>query len=215
MKADLSDVRVVSWDLDGTLYSRARLKAAVARHFLAAPLQRWSELRALLRRQRASARVRTTGGYSTAPSAADVALEARWLGPALRRVGPHEGVHEALGLVRRAGLPQVLFSDFTAGFKLAALGVEHYFDAVYEGELLGALKPNPLGLTRIASDLGVSIGAVLHIGDRPDTDEAAALAAGARCLILGRDVPDFPSLAKVLSTIMTKPSPRVPIVSLG
>jgi FMN phosphatase YigB (HAD superfamily) len=46
----------------------------------------------------------------------------------------------------------------------------------------------------IASDFRVPAASILHIGDRAETDAAAARAAGCRCLILGRDFRDFGSL---------------------
>ena len=52
------------------------------------------------------------------------------------------------------------------------------FSVVISCRTLGALKPLPDGLHAAASQLGVPVSELLHVGDRWDTDGRAAAAAG-------------------------------------
>ena len=81
-------LEVVSWDVDGTLYSLPRLRLAVARYALAHPGQ-WRELVELERWRAAMDRARRAGGrLAPYPGRARVReLERRWYGEALGVVG--------------------------------------------------------------------------------------------------------------------------------
>jgi HAD superfamily hydrolase (TIGR01549 family) len=126
------------------------------------------------------------------------AFERELLFPALASIGPRPGVPEVLARLATRGLTQVVFSDYPAEQKLRALGLDGHFARCYAGETLAAPKPSPTGLRAIARDFSLAPGEVLHIGDRPETDAAAAEAFGCRSLILGRDFPDFRTLARAL-----------------
>jgi HAD superfamily hydrolase (TIGR01549 family) len=84
-----------------------------------------------------------------------------------------------------------VLSDRDAAYKLDALGLQNIFTSVYVGEALGFVKPHPELFKRIASDFEVPTSSILHIGDRSETDERAAQAAGCRSLIFGRDFMSF------------------------
>jgi FMN phosphatase YigB (HAD superfamily) len=60
----------------------------------------------------------------------------------------------------------------------------------------GFLKPHPAVLKTIAGDFAIPIESLLHIGDRVDTDEAVAQAAGCRSLIIQHDFKDYASLLR-------------------
>jgi len=125
-------------------------------------------------------------------------LARRWYVEAIAKTGPRPGVKSVLTKLRHRRIPQVVFSDYQADAKLQALGLAEHFDAVYTGEDLGFVKPHAAVLEKIAVDFSVPIDSVLHVGDRADRDEAAARAAGCRCLILGRDFRTFQSLMGML-----------------
>ena len=183
-------VRLVSWDVDGTLYSRSRLVLRLLRDFDEAA---FSALRKLFTFRNELETFRRS--QDVAPEAMAALretrherneIERRFIVPALRRIGPHSSVVRAIQFLEDAWIPQVVFSDYASEHKLRALELARYFDAVYAAEALGALKPSAVGLERIAQDYGVEPGDMLHIGDRRDTDGAAAESFGCRFLLFGR-----------------------------
>ncbi len=189
----LEGVEAVSFDVDGTLYELPRLRAAIRRlalaRLLGAPLATPRELRRLARLRRAMEATRAAGGDLAAltlpePRDALAALEERWYVAALRRCGPRPGVREALDALAARGVRRVVLSDHPAETKLAALGLADAFERVYVGEVLGALKPSPVPFRAALADLGLAPSALLHVGDRPETDGAGAAAAGVRAWIL-------------------------------
>lgn len=207
-KLDLAVIKVVSWDVDGTLYSlremrwnvlRLALRQAASKKVLTAG----QELIALWRHGAIINAVRKSGGAldrarHRTQRAELLAVEERWYGPAIRRAGPRPGAVGVLDFFSAVGKRQVVLSDYEAEYKLRLLDLEHYFFSRYAGECLGFVKPNPGGFLTIAADLGISPSNILHIGDRADRDGQAARAAGCQCLILGRDFRDFHVLLEKL-----------------
>ena len=199
-----NDVRLVTWDVDGTLYSLRRMKWHVVLKYLRAGAAERQELAALRRYNEVINHAREQGG-SLAGDLEDVDLDAmrvatqRWYVENIGKARPRPGVENVLNYLQSRGIPQVVFSDYEATSKLEALGLTRYFERVYAGELFGYVKPNAALLTRIAEEFSVPITCVLHIGDRVDRDEVAARAAGCRCLIYGRDFRSFEALLKKVS----------------
>jgi FMN phosphatase YigB (HAD superfamily) len=190
-------IRVVSWDVDGTLYARERLALQLALACSGAPLRAARELGSLWRYHQRVEKARPGGTFpETARAERDrlLTLERHWYLPALRRIGPRPGV---LDLARRFAsrkLIQIVTSDYLGKEKVAALGFDSFVQHYYEGEQLGLLKPNPEMLLRAARDLGVTPGEMVHIGDRDATDGACARQAGVRVLIIRDDFNDFRQL---------------------
>ena len=204
-------IRLVSWDVDGTLYSVGRLKWRLAGMLLREAargrvLAARGELAALLSYRAKVEAARSAGGFlgedlrDGVRREALTDLEARWYGRAIKETGARAGVRELLSFFAARGIPQVALSDYPAAYKLDSLGLRDRFAAIYVGESLGHVKPSPKAFERIAADFRVPAASLLHIGDREDTDGAAARAAGCRCLILGRDFRSFDSLLKQLRT---------------
>ncbi len=185
-------VRAVSWDLDGTLYDLSRLRRAL----LGAALARaawpstWRDLAALRGFLRAMNAVRRRGGdlqhlQLDRPRAAHDAVEARWVVPALARLGPRPGVLALRARLADRGVRQVVLTDHPAEAKLRALGLAAgAFERVIVGEALGHLKPSPRPFLAAAEALGVRAGELLHVGDREDADGAGARAAGCQVVVL-------------------------------
>ncbi|MBD3244291.1 MAG: HAD-IA family hydrolase, partial [Chitinivibrionales bacterium] len=72
------------------------------------------------------------------------------------------------------------------------LGLQHsWFDIVASSEEAGALKPNPRPFLDIASRFSLRPAEILVIGDRDDTDGAAAAACGMRFIRIS-DKPSLP-----------------------
>lgn len=203
----LSTISLVTWDVDGTLYSLRRMKYYLLGQFLREIIgskrrlahRELSELRYY--RQKID-RARAKGGALDGNLRNEVdfasleALRQRWYVEAVRKAGPRPGVDGVLIGLRKKGIPQVVFSDYDAESKLKSLGLADRFEALYIGERLGFVKPHAALLKSIAADFSVPIESVVHVGDRVDRDEAAARAAGCQCLIFGRDFRNFQSLAR-------------------
>ena len=210
-------IKLVSWDVDGTLYSIGRMKWRLLILFLlevarGRGLAAYREL-AVLRRYRARIdTARLAGGVLDAARGEDadrakrLNAERRWYGQAITQTGPRAGLTDLLSFFAARNIPQVAFSDYGAPYKLDALGLKNRFARIYEGEHLGFVKPNPRVFELIAVDFAVPRANVLHIGDRVDRDDVAARAAGCHCLILGRDFRSFPWLLHRLRSARRAPT---------
>jgi len=184
-------LELVTWDLDGTLYDREALKRSVRQRLTKAVRPgSWRSARdagrALRKHRVHEARVRAAGGV------VDAAAAAFWTGPlwsaflagfflpALAHIGPWPGVRRRLDRVAAAGVRQVVVSDYPVHDKLRALGLQDCFQGGFAGTEVGVLKPHPGLFRTVLGGLDVPAAAVLHVGDRPDTDGAAAASAGTR-----------------------------------
>jgi FMN phosphatase YigB (HAD superfamily) len=204
---DWRDVEVVSWDLDGTLYD----SDAFWRAFKA---KAWAGLRPgcffrtlselwVLRRYRHWIKISRARGGEIRSRPLDGArsdrIIDRWLSETLREIGPGEGVQSLMEALAQRGIRQVVVTDLRCGGKLQALRLPQCIERVFEGERLGWIKPHPQLFSVVLEELSVTPDSVLHIGDRRDTDLIAAQQHGVRCLILGDDFDDFPSLIATLT----------------
>lgn len=227
---DWSTVDVLSWDLDGTLYDLGLMKRRLFRRVGGELLRgRWGALwrdGRLLRRHQAVMRdVRLAGGDLTGVARpwSDEALQRAiraWYVPAIQEAGPAPGVLAAIAAASARGLRQVLVSDYREGGKLEALGIDPRpgagpFDACFAGEVVGALKPSARLFEEVTATLGVVPARLTHIGDRDDTDAVAAVAAGCRALVVGRDFDDFHALARSLAGCAGAAADTVPASSDG
>lgn len=199
--ADWQSVRLVVFDVDGTLYDQVRLRMWVLRDLLLdAAQQRSAESIKVLRAYRrlrewmadqevanfepvlVNETARRTGRSPERVRAiVDTWIEKR----PLRYLAScrYLGVAELFaGLRRKAKLVGVL-SDYPADAKLAALGLKADY-VVYAGNpSVGVLKPNPRGLAVLMRAAGVDAQATVLIGDRIERDGVAARRIGAWPLI--------------------------------
>ncbi len=127
-------------------------------------------------------------------------LVARFRAHAPTRLTPYPGVVDALAALR-AHLAIGLVSDGNPTIqrnKLRALGLESQFDIVVFSDELGRehRKPSPVPILAALVGLGVDPRDAVYVGDRPDTDVAAAAAAGVRAIRVRTgeyaDCPDEP-----------------------
>ena len=206
-QVDLGRVRVVSWDIDGTMYDLHRLMSAfkldlVRRMFSLDWVEAWRDFFRLLRFKRHMDKVRKKGGdFSVGVVQHRAAIEQTqdaMYGRILPRIGTLEGAVELMEWFRQNGFIQVAFSDYRPSTKLTALGVESYFSHVFAGEDINHLKPSPDAFRHILKQMEIDPGALLHIGDRVDTDAAAAPVVGFQVAIIGAEYPSFNDLIACL-----------------
>lgn len=195
---DLSKVKVVSWDIDGTLYDLQILmshfkKDLLRRMFSFGWIDAWRDFFRLLRFKRFMDKIRANAGNYDVPTVPNrEAIEEtqhEMYGRILPSIGLLPGVIDLLEWLATQPVRQVVFSDYKSTGKLTALGVRDYFDTVFAGEELGHLKPSPAVFTKLTEALEIPPEALLHIGDRPDTDGAAATTVGFQAAIIGADYP--------------------------
>jgi HAD superfamily hydrolase (TIGR01509 family) len=79
---------------------------------------------------------------------------------------------------------------------LEALGLAQLFDPVLVSALEGYAKPDPEIFLRAAARAGLPASGILHVGDDPNLDLAAARAAGFHALLLDRRS-DSPAAATI------------------
>lgn len=92
---------------------------------------------------------------------------------------PLDGVADALGVLRGAGLALACVSDWDVGIgrQLGRAGLGPFLDVVVSSAEIGAKKPDPRVFRAALERLGVAPERALHTGDG-EGDRAGALAAG-------------------------------------
>jgi FMN phosphatase YigB (HAD superfamily) len=197
-------IAAVSFDLDGTLYDLKKAKGPL----LWATFPRWRTLRV-------GRRVRDEMRHKQYPDgAAFLAAEAAIAGErldvdaararaqidavfnvdlvrVLARVGPRAEARAILDAIVTAGLPIAVISDRGAvDEKLQALGLHDLpWRARVAADDVGAMKPDAR-VFRVAADaMGIDPTAMLHVGDRDDSDGEGARGVGAQFFLVADSSP--------------------------
>ena len=205
LPVDWRDIRLVVFDVDGTLYDQRALRWTMLRHLLLDALQSGSigTLKTISRFRRVREELAETGAeefvtlqYSrTAEQAGMDAADVRrlvedWME---RRPLPHlraarfPGLAELFQRLRERGTTIGVWSDYPAHDKLQALGLQADIVCSAGDTGIGRLKPCPTGLHAVMAQAGCEPGETIMIGDRQERDGLAAEAAGVRALIKSRD----------------------------
>jgi phosphoglycolate phosphatase len=198
---DWSQVHLVVFDVDGTLYSQPRLRRTMLRQLLlhaarSRSLQTLQVLRTF-RRVREQLGNEQASGFAqlqyerTAQmrglKAAQVkAIAEEWIEqrplPSLLACR-YPGLSRLFAALRANGKRIAVFSDYPASAKLQALGLQADDVACATDRDVGKLKPDPSGLQRLLARHGTAPSAALMIGDRADRDGAAASRLGVPVLL--------------------------------
>jgi putative hydrolase of the HAD superfamily len=218
-------------DVDGTMYAQQPVRLGMllrlSAHTLRHPREGLACAQALGAYRRAQEQLRDAppagdgdgGQLALAARLAGVDEEAmqrhveRWMERApldLVARAARTGLRDFLVAARARGSRIGVFSDYRAEAKLQALGIRDLVDVVRsaQDDAASRLKPDPAGLLQVASELGVSPGSTVYVGDRVEVDAVAARRAGMRAYIVkGRapaanedwvPVEGFPELTRVL-----------------
>ena len=198
---DWESIRLVVFDVDGTLYNQRQLRLRMARdlirHTLLARdlgaisvLSKYRRIREKLARCRvpdfAQRLVRETALAADCPEEQVNALVGEWIQrrPLLYLLGcRYPGVADLFGALKRKGKSIGIFSDYAAVDKLASLQLFADYVVSAEDENINALKPNPKGLEVLMDAALVEPRATVLVGDRPDRDGLAARQVGAWSLL--------------------------------
>lgn len=191
--ATLPPARALSLDVDGTLYRVHRMRVAwrlrKERGLLVALLAAREKIRhepAMADRRALEARevelVAPSFRLGVAETRDRIArLRARLPEALTRGMTPFPGVRAALEAAHARGLCLATLSDFDPAPKLRYLGLDDLpWDAHVGADSLGAFKPQPRPFTKVCETLGLRPEAVVHVGDREDSDVRGALGAGLR-----------------------------------
>jgi putative hydrolase of the HAD superfamily len=199
--ADWADIRLVAFDVDGTLYDQSKLRLRMLRELLLDAAARRS-LRTL-KVLRAYRRIRERLAEKETPDfePALFAETARITGAApdnvravvrewierrpLRHLAScrYPGVAELFAGLRRKGKIVGVLSDYPARDKLSALALAADYIVCAGDPSVSMFKPHPRGLLALMDAAGAEPQNTVLIGDRPERDGGAALRAGARPLI--------------------------------
>lgn len=196
------DIRLVVFDVDGTLYDQRCLRPKMLGELLTHCLRHPSDLRVLrlisvFRRYREELAVEELEGISKLqyqqpaarvgiePTAARRLLDEWMLERPLKHLRPcrYAGVAGFMRTLRSSGLTVAVLSDYPAADKLAALELEADLQVSAVDPEVERLKPHPRGLQRVIEMGGVSTEQVVMIGDRDERDGECARRAGTRYLI--------------------------------
>jgi FMN phosphatase YigB (HAD superfamily) len=198
---DWDNVRLVVFDVDGTLYRQHQLRVLMARDILLytlfkrdinviAVLANYRRIREQLGNEEIVdfERVLIAKTASATANSPDTVREivSEWVE---RRPLPYlaacrySGLPELFSGLRHKGKSIGILSDYPARDKLAALGLTADYVVFAGDENIGLLKPHPRGLEFLIAAAGVKADATVVIGDRADRDGIVARRAGARALI--------------------------------
>jgi FMN phosphatase YigB (HAD superfamily) len=197
----------VLFDVDGTLYHQAPLRAIMVSllllHHLFTPGELLRKIRVIKAYRNAQEELRLKANLEG--PRAQVMLAAEISGESEQYV--QEVVVEwfekkplpYLPLCRRRGMSEVVRSLFDQGMKLgvvsdypveeklAALGISRWLSVVVSPGIDGVrgFKPNTNAFAKAAEKIGLDRSEVVYVGDRPDVDGAGASAAGMKAVIIG------------------------------
>jgi FMN phosphatase YigB (HAD superfamily) len=199
--ADWDNVRLVVFDIDGTLYSQPQLRLRMLRDMMIHVAKTRSlDLPLVIRayrRIREQIAEREVTDFETA-LVAETAAATRVSATEIRAVVDewierrplpylaaciYPGVAALFSGLRRQGKIIGVLSDYPAAAKLDALGLKADHVLCADDRGIGVLKPNPRGLQVMMEAAGAAPGETVLIGDRADRDGAAAGRAGAWPLI--------------------------------
>ncbi len=210
-------IQAVSFDLDGTLYATGPHRLRLLPRLLPqlGLIRAWSAaVRALRDQQHDDLQNRIVDDtaarlgvdHDEARARLWFFLERTWI-PGLAPAHVLPGVRDALTMLDTRGIPRAVASDHPVTAKLERLDLAHGWAAGLCAEDLGALKPRPDVLLAAARAMGCPPAALLHIGDRWDTDGGAARAAGARYLHALDEHGSTATLPQRLAHLLDAPPP--------
>ncbi|MBL7110802.1 MAG: HAD family hydrolase [Bacteroidales bacterium] len=202
---DWRNIKLVVFDVDGTMYNQKRLRQkmffSLISYYLPRPL-RWSELRILktFREERENHKSRPTADlqhdqyvWCQTKTGKDIErikkVVKHWiLEYPLRLLHKlvYPGLHELFAVLNKAGIPVAVLSDYPAEEKMRAMDLQADLVIDAADKRVNALKPDPAGLKFIAEYFKTDTRNIVFIGDREDTDGEAARRIKMQCIVIDK-----------------------------
>jgi len=202
---DWDSIKLVIFDVDGTLYDQSRLRkkmmGALLQYYMVRPW-RLNEMRILAhfrseREKKAGAIgpdlenlqynwCSQKGGYAV-PKIKEVV--AKWIFDIPNQYLPdctYPGTQDLFAALRQHGIKIGIYSDYKAHDKLKAMGLAADYIVASTDPEVDRLKPDPQGLLYLVAQAGVNLSECLFIGDRQEMDGDCALKAGMNYLIIDK-----------------------------
>jgi putative hydrolase of the HAD superfamily len=104
--------------------------------------------------------------------------------PLFRRIAPFKWVRQTLEELKAAGYKLGLLSDFPPETKLAALGLDGFWDALICSESVGRLKPDPAPFLALAKAMALPPERLLYVGNSLPYDIIGAKNAGMQAALI-------------------------------
>jgi putative hydrolase of the HAD superfamily len=199
--ADWDKIRLVVFDVDGTLYRQRPVRLKMMRDLLInsvlncdfstmAVLAKYRRIRERLGNEEVGdferVLIAETAAVTGRPSHIVRAIVHEWME---KRPLPYLANHIYPGLrqvftgLRRQGKLIGVLSDYPANAKLGVMGLCADLIVTAGDEGVGFLKPHPQGLVSLMAAAGATGASTMMIGDRPDRDGAVARRVGVQALI--------------------------------
>jgi FMN phosphatase YigB (HAD superfamily) len=205
LSPDWSKIKVVIFDVDGTLYSQSRLRRkmffSLVKHYARRP---WKLKEMLVLHHFRAQREKMihhpctdleNAQYYWCAQKVDYPVELirkvvdYWIFDfpiSYLRQCTYPGIHAFFDTLRKHNIKRAIYSDYKAYKKLEAMGLEADLVVCSTDPQIDRLKPDPRGLLYIANQLNVKPGECLFIGDRYELDAACAIKAQMPYLIVDK-----------------------------
>ena len=198
---DWSQIRLVVFDVDGTLYDQRRLRLLMARdiffHLLASGDLRCVRLLRTYRHLREHLAEKETARFEqvllektvTACGCSPAVVQQTVFTWMEQRPLPYltrcrfPGIEAVFAGLRYRGIAIGIYSDYPAQAKLDAMGLHADYVVCAPDEGVGYLKPHPRGLQVLLERAKIAPENTLLVGDRTERDGEAARRAGVLPLI--------------------------------
>ena len=191
----IDGIKVIAFDIDGTLYPAYRLNVRIVTHFFA---HMWEFFHfGLIRRQiRKTAPLPNLFEYQArllgkrmniSPEEAKKVLDDTaysGLEKYFKNIKPFNYVPETFAKLKEAGYRIALLSDFPPEQKGDLWGLKPYCDKILSTEKIGALKPSKYPFGILAMELGVKPQEILYVGNSAKYDVLGAKNAGMKTAYL-------------------------------
>ncbi len=212
---DVNGIKVVAFDIDGTLYKKSQTHKYLFLAALPHPVLslRYNSMRGKMRkadgyevkapltlkefRAKEAKLLNITGDYE---ALYDRCFFNPW-DKYSRSLTPFDGVKEGLSALKERGYTLAALSDFPLGRKLEYLGLASYFDYAAATEDSGYLKPNGTPFQVMLDALSVPAERVLYVGDSYEKDIIGAKKMNMRAMLIkkGADEQTYPEADLVLT----------------
>ena len=194
---DLSDIKGVAFDIDGTLYRTWKLNLRMSFYFLRHSFffLKYGLVRNIMHRTEALPNfVQVQAEHmakklKTTPEEAKAQLDRvvyKGLEKYFKKIRPCRGSVEFIQQLKENGYRIALLSDFPPEQKGDIWGIKELCDFVIGSEEAGALKPHPVPFSKLAEGLALPPEQILYIGNSHKYDVIGAKNAGMKSAWLVR-----------------------------